>query len=225
MIKVKGTDFRTVDLKDIRDRVYFGQEKVFSQSQLDTSKDLQRAIKDGKVQVLSQESQVSPNFSIPESRPEPVVVEKIVEAPAPPPNQKLEDLMGMVADLAKQVDKLTGEKSKPPVPSLGVEAAIAGLAKQIAEIKESVNKSGNISQKLERVEKSISKLTVSGPGVRLMPPSGSSQTEEEVFVPSSFQVTDMSNNVRLESKNLGQGGTVNEALAKLKALKNDPDKI
>jgi hypothetical protein len=40
----------------------------------------------------------------------------------------------------------------------------------------------------------------------------------EIYVPSSIKVDDMANNVKLETKNLGQGNAMNQALANLKAL-------
>jgi len=231
MIKVRGIDFRTVELRDIADRVYYGQEKIFSDNQYNSSPELKKAIEAGKLFVMDHKVESYPGFKAPVQNPE------VVQPAVPVDDGKMDAILGVIRELSDKVaviQQKSGQEVMPPAATpatgTGVETALQSLAVQVAGIQEALKNKNDISssvvEQLDRVEESVRGITVSGAGVRSVETKSSRSTVgEEVYVPSSFQVDDMTNRVKLETKSLGQGGTVNSSLAKLRELnKNNNQK-
>ena len=95
MIKVKGIDFKTVVLSDLNDRVYYGQERIYSDAQYALSKDLKKYIESGKLFVLENKPENSPNFVAP---PQPAV-----QAPS---DDRLAVVLDLVNTLKDKMDNL-----------------------------------------------------------------------------------------------------------------------
>lgn len=222
-----------MELKDIADRVYYGQEKIFSDNQYASSPDLKKAIESGKLVVVEHKLESYPSFKAPS--------QTIMEAPeqvAPTPDPRMDTVLEVIKDLNEkitQIQKSSGQEVHAPRVDMGnapssVESAIQSLAIQVAGVQDYLKNRNDISsavaEQLSRVEESVRGITVSGQGVKTVSTPGTQKSDytEEVYVPSSFRVDDMANNIKLETKNIGLGGAVNSSLSKLRELKKVSNK-
>lgn len=223
MIKVKGASYRTVILEDIQDRVYFGQEKVFSDHQYSSSPLLKRSIEKGDLILLENKPDYDPHYKAP-----PITT--------PAKEEKNEEMGELVSSVMKLSDEVASIKSKiggnsEPTPQVedetqkGIYKFMEQMAIQIAGLQDKMDDRVNseVRDQLNRVEEVVSKIRIDGPGIRYSEPKViGSDSDEEPFIPSSgFKVDDMANNISLETKSIGQGSSINNSLAKLKALKQN----
>lgn len=186
-------------LPELNDTVFFGQVKTFQDVQLAKSPTLQEAIDKGLVSVLEKSGTVEPAviLSSPPVRDVPVIYPAAPEpVPTVPPEPSQTDqllglLMSKVSDLAKTMESQQSREAVGVVSS-------------------------DISEKLMHLANKIEGFRVSGPGV-MEPTLGTAVKQDEfMFVPSAIRVDDLTNNISLASRSLGQGGSVNEASAALK---------
>jgi hypothetical protein len=219
MIKVIGIDYRTVALPDLSDRVYYGQFKTFTKNQVISSDSLKIAISQKRLSIEESSEEILQILKQPIAKPykEPIVV----------------------SEKPKETEVVSTEKSIPvkeettpveivlPSKDQGTINLLNELVTKVTNLEASVSNQGTktvnaVQESISRVEKTVSGLSISGQGVTPVnasshPPKG---YKEEVFVPSSINVTDVTNNLRLETKQIGQGDSVRNSLSKLRALKN-----
>lgn len=226
MVKIKGTDFKTVELPDLKDRVYFGQEKVFSGKQYAMSNDLSDAIKSGKLLVLEHIEEGDPHFIAPPKS----IIKEIVAEPAKEvtPDPGLASVMESIKILNEQIagiSKKLNSKSTPTEMASSQESELRGAVKGLFNKMEDIQKSLDnketldVAAQLSRVEDAVKGLKVTGNNIRSVEPN--IIDEGEAYVPSSFNVSDMANNLSLKTKKLSGGGSMNDALNKLKNLKKN----
>lgn len=227
MIKVKGADFKTVLLTDIGDRVYFGQEKVFSDAQYAASKELKKSIESGKLLVLENSPEVNAGFIAPAQ-----VAPTVITAPPPTPDPALALVVEMVNTLTQKISSIESMVTNaPPIATPAVTdantdvvlGAVAQLQRKMEQVEASINNSPSISASIQdsmkEVVSQVRGLVASGPGVVSQKVVSGPAYVEEVFIPSSkIVVEDMSNHVNLEAKSLGQGNAMTNALSKLSQL-------
>jgi hypothetical protein len=204
MIRVKGTDFKTVELPDLGDRIFFGQTKSYSENAFSSSRDLAEAIKNNRVAVVSG-TEPPPSLYLSKKK-------EVTEISIPVEPSKVEE--------PPKVEVV-------PVPAPEVSSAVLDkITDVLGEIQNTLKTQREdttkaIQENTTRVEKAMAGLTISG--VNVSSPVRSTHTRvEEVFVPSTLTVTDMTNHVNLKTQEIGQGDSVRNSLNKLKKLKNQP---
>lgn len=204
MIRVKGIDFKTVELPDLGDRIFFGQTKSYSENAFSSSRDLAEAIQNNRVAVVSG-VEPPPSLYLSKKKEATEVTTSVLEIP------KVEE------SPVRQV-----EPAPAPAPEIS-SAALDKISDVLGEIQNTLKTQKEetakvIQENTTRVEKAMAGLTVSG--VNVSTPVQSSHTRvEEVFVPSTLTVTDMTNHVNLKTQEIGQGDSVRNSLNKLKSLK------
>lgn len=200
MIRVKGIDFKTVELPDLGDRIFFGQTKSYSENAFSSSRDLAEAIQNNRVAVVSG-VEPPPSLYLSKKKEATEVTTSVLEIP------KVEE------SPVRQVE---------PAPEIS-SAALDKISDVLGEIQNTLKTQKEetakvIQENTTRVEKAMAGLTVSG--VNVSTPVQPAHTRvEEVFVPSTLTVTDMTNHVNLKTQEIGQGDSVRNSLNKLKSLK------
>ena len=206
-IKIKGMSYRPVQLPELRDAVFYGQVKTYTDSQRLISPSMQAAISTGTLAVIEETAiDTSLKVLVPANIPAPAVQPVPEPVPQPVPQVSVEDL----AD--KVVAAVMSKMPVAPVVQPTVVAAVTDTThaeKMVASI--------------DALAKKIDGMVVSGPGVsvqKVLTAEEHTAAVADVFVPT-IRVDDMSNNIKLESRNLGQGGQVNSALAALRKLQQN----
>ena len=218
-IKIKGMAFRPVQLPELRDAVFFGQTKVYDDVQRSTCPSLQSAIKAGLLAVLEETPLSIPMVSpIALTTPQPLYRAPASAVPAPVP--------------APEVVQAVTVQTPPSVSAVDMDAMAARVveavtANVVAAMAAQQNKGvatqppvdNGTAQALTALSRKIDGLSVSGTGVSQQSTLDRATSVDDVFVPT-ICVDDMANHVQLETRNLGQGGQVNSALAALRDLRN-----
>lgn len=220
MIKVKGISFRTVEIPDLNDRVYFGQVKTYTKEQLSQSADLNKAAQEGKVAIITDEE-----------------LGALVPPPKPAPKKDQEELKQIVSKISSFEKKLEevssfkekGGETQPKEEEKGLSELLQKIDRKFEDMQEMVNKQSTetvkaIESSATKMEKTLSGLSVAGPGVtspaRGIRDSENRELREEVYIPGNLAVTDMANHIHLQTTSVGQGDTVRNSLNRLKALRN-----
>lgn len=222
MIKVRGSDPETVDLPDLNDRVYYGQEKLYSEAQYSRSQDLKKEIQKGRLTLIERREDVSADFKVPDYSNVP---KQVIQSPVEEPqvkedySNKLELLLKKVADLENELKEkkeskqdnsqellnqiLLAIKSSPtPSPQATPDQMVDikdHLLKLSSKI-EGISSGDPVSKNKEITEEAINKRM------------------EEIYVPS-ITVQDSQNNVNLEVRVVSQKDNMSDTLDKLKKLK------
>jgi hypothetical protein len=121
MIKLKGADPETVLITDLSDKVYYGQEKIFSESQYSRSNDLKKEIKRGRLIVVSRTPETFGGFEVPEASanqiyvPEPPRTLEPAKTPEPLESSLASSILEKFDLLLKKVESLELAKSDTPV--------------------------------------------------------------------------------------------------------------
>lgn len=216
MVSVRGMSFRVVTIPDLGDRIYYNQIKQFSEQQVSFSANLREAIAEGRVAIL-------------EGHVPPVVNQSI----------KIETigLQQVVEELKEEIQNLSSKVQEAPSPLRVVEPEI--VKESVADIKilemqkqidglcdiikqQTVATEKVIKDSVDKVANAVSTLNVSGVGVQVIQSpvqNVESSYKEEVFVPSSIVVTDMTNKVTLKTQEVGQADSSQTALNKLRMMK------
>lgn len=215
MIKIRGSDPETVDLHDLNDRVYYGQEKIFSESQYSRSHDLKREIQKGRLTLIERREENSADFKIPDSANIPKQVEIIREVPAVKENstESFDLLFKKITDLE---DQLKVKEEVKPDTSQDL------LNKILLAIKAAPDKQmGDIKNHLEKLSSKIEDLSTGVPVVKNkeITEDAINKRMEEIYIPS-ITVQDSNNNVNLEVRVVSQKDDMGDTLSKLKKLKN-----
>lgn len=224
MLKVRGADPETVDLPDLNDRVYYGQEKIFSEAQYSRSQDLKRELKKGRLFITHRGEETFADYNIPgdvllgSPQPTAQITQSNNEELKNLFNEKFEHLNNKIANLEsgvtnqKPVEVKTQEVSSTLVEQLL--AAIQSSSKnnsdaQMAEIKNHLlqlsEKMGNLSAAPVSKNQEITDENIE-------------KRMQEVYVPS-VTVQDTKNNVNLDIRVMENKDSVQDSLAKLKKLK------
>jgi len=154
-------------------------------------------------------------------------------------NKKYEELLSQIGNLTDTVKELTNkntelekayqEDSKDESPNdemLNIMSKLVGKVESLStqvESSKSVSPSADnsaLEESLKDISNKISGLNVSGPGIASTGKVDNNRDPGSVYIPD-IKVDDLSNNVKLESRSLGQGGSVSAATAALKKLKNN----
>lgn len=224
-VKVRGMTYRPVLLEDLKDAVYFGQMRVFSDQQAAGSNDLRSAIANGSLSVVDSMAvsrefrpMTCPNLTPPTSA-------TIPEAPS----QRQAASAITKAALRSDPETIDAPPEKEP-------SAVAPTAKaeptpiptQTSTADKQVEDHAGLSvviKAIEDVGRKLDAMSVSGPGVyaqAVLPVAseraGGPPSIDGMYIPD-IRVDDMSNHISLEARSLGQGGKVNSAIAALRGLR------
>jgi hypothetical protein len=249
MVKVQGSSYRKVDLPELDDCVRYGQIKIFSDSDYESSPSLKKALDNGRLTLLENREGSSVSSKKPTSLN--IEVKKPVAVVAPPPEEEVKvseekvqppEESSEYKDLLKKIEylqnQLNTKKEEKTSDTIDLEKTMAVAMEKVVEKMQQNNTtapsfSGQMGPEgsavvsaIEKLSEKIEGLSASGPGVVSVAPLGSkvqrptnTGTKEEIYIPD-IVVKDVTNNVTLDSKNIGQGGGVNEALNALRKLKD-----
>jgi hypothetical protein len=220
MIKIKSLDFRTIEIPDLGDRIFFGQTKLFTEQQVASSKDLKAAVDKGRVSILS-DLDGYPTYKEPPAPIVPPIPVKVVEQQPPPPQVDLElsQLRDKLSEVTEKLERATTTPEPPPQNDVleRLVTTVGDMQKALAA--QSTDTVKAVQESTTRLEKSLSGISASGPGVSRVITHTDRGPKEEVFIPSLLSVTDMTNNIQLQTKVVGQGDAVRNSVNKLKDLK------
>lgn len=235
MVHVIGNNYRKVELRDLNDFVYYKQQKVYTDSQLEHSRDLQAEIKKGSLTVLSKTDDKSGTFSIPtvliptsvsptdspvssidSSKIDTVLdriqgIEKTLSMPTVPVAQSTES--STVQSLLDKVGRLETEISRLNSAGPATMGPVIDALKKLEDRIDQKSVGGDLIKKLEDILNKASDKVIqpSGQQLELMRP-------EDVYVPS-IMVEDANTHIKLDTRKIETGDTVSDSLKKLRELK------
>lgn len=233
MIKVRGSDPETVDLRDLGDKVYYGQEKVFSESQYSRSADLKRELQKGRLTVIERREEASADFKIPvhQSAPKETVVKEVVVKEVKTSDPLMELLLKKMSDLEtglKNKQEVKQEVKQEPKSEISNDllnqillaiksAPVPTVATQDSGLDAIKGHLEKLSSKIEDLSLSSSENT-SGKNKEITQ-EAIDKRMDEVYVPN-VTVHDSNTNVNLEVRVINKEESMTDILAKLKKLKN-----
>lgn len=232
MIKVSGAVTEIVPIPDLGDKVYYKQEKTYSEAQYHKSLDLQREIQRGRLRVISRTPEDYSNFKPPESVDMPEVpgatgasievssllehiksLEKKLEENSKPQEEKPIENPKQNELILKLMDKIEDLESKlaatPQADNTKLLEAIERLEKKKPD-----NDNPEILQKLEDI---VSRAPTATGGVPKDTRSAK-QIEEDIYVPK-IKVEDGTSHIKLKTRTVESGSSVNSAAEALKKLR------
>lgn len=226
MVLVIGNSHEKIELKDLKDCIYWKQQKVYTDDQFERSPDLQRAWKKGSISILKKADDHVGSFNISTSS---VSSSSPVSPPAvSAPDERITDLL----DRIKGLEKSLSEKQAAPVA--GDTESIKILIEKISslESKLSGDRSTDVTPLLkavENLEKKVDSSSISGLIDRIESALSRSPGEvkkeefvgrpDEVYVPN-VSVEDANSHVKLNVRKIESTDSVSESLRKLKELKS-----
>ncbi len=221
MIKIRGSDPETVSLPDLNDRVYYGQEKTFSEAQYSRSQDLKRELQKGRLTLIERREENSAEFKVPDSIDIPKQVEVIREVSVVKESStdSLDLLLKKITALEEQLK--AKESVKPDISQdllnqilLAIKSAPSLVApdNQIGDIKDHLEK---LSSKIEFLSSGVAPIVKN----KEITEEAINKRMEEIYVPN-IMVHDSQNNVNLEVRVVSQSDNMSDTLGKLKKLKN-----
>lgn len=220
MIKIRGSDPETVDLPDLNDRVYYCQEKTFSEAQYTRSQDLKREIQKGRLILIERREENSAEFKIPDSINIPKQIEVVREVPVKEnPSESLDLLLKKITDLEVKLN--AKEEAKPDISQDLLNQILLAI-KSVPPPVVPDTQMGDIKTHLEKLSSKIESLS----GVAAPITKNKEITEEavnkrmdEIYIPN-ITVQDSQNNLNLEVRVVSQNDSMGDTLIKLKKLKN-----
>lgn len=246
MVFILGNSAKKVELNDLRDVVYYKQQKTISNSDYERSSDLKREIKSGRILVLKETNDSTPSGSVkdtghnflqservcsPTDRmvASPVVVEKEVirevivekEVPANLDNSKLDLLLNKLLSLEAKIN----ESPKEDKGTL-FEGFMASVEERLGNIEggslrdssKGISTDTKIDTLIDLIKSGVlSNGTPSSPNIK---DYAKPKTVDEVYVPT-IRVEDANAKVNLQTRVIEGGSQVNDALSALKAMKNN----
>lgn len=218
MIKVVGSVADIVPLPDLNDRVYYRQEKTYSEEQYKKSLDLQREIQKGRLLIVSRTDEKFADFKIPASSDNPPesgdslvtqliagirgLEKSILRQMAAGDNALMQRLSQRIEGLEKQVKGGSG-------------AGNPDVLEAIQKLEERVEASEGASV-LDRLE-DIIKNAPRGPVVTAEAVEEQA-AQDDVYVPT-VTVEDASSHVNLKMRTVEKSSSVDSAAEALKKLK------
>lgn len=223
MYHVIGNSPKKVELKDLKDCVYYKQQKVFSDSQYHSSVDLKRAIERKTLIVLKKSEDNTGSFDV-----NTAIISSDIKTPEPASNPKIDLLLEKINDLENKI------KSQPsPVSPDKDQDALSAILERLERLEKnpsSVDLS-YIQEALKNIETRMQDNKSDGLLEKLetiINRSGSSaapvQEEEairveDIYVPN-IRVEDANSHINLEVRTINGGDSVSDSLRKLKELKS-----
>jgi hypothetical protein len=225
MYFVIGNSPKRVELKDLNDCVYYKQQKVFSDSQYQSSVDLKRAIERKSLIVLKKSEDSTGSFDA-----DTVIVSSDIKSPEPESSPQVDLLLNKIRDLEKRLenqppstpashnndalaiilDRLERLEKSPAAIDTSAMTSIQEALKGI-ETKMQDNKSDGLLEKLEGI--------ISRSGGSSTPVQEENRRVEDIYVPN-IRVEDANSHIKLEVRTIDTGDSVSDSLKKLKELKS-----
>jgi hypothetical protein len=240
MIKIQGSSFKKVEIPELNDCIHYGQVKTYSESQYSRSPSLAKGIKLGHL-ALTEGSTPAETPSVAPKQEKPKQEKPKQEKPkqekpkqekpkqekpkqSPSENEKL--LEKQILELKQQLSDSKEEKPDGALKGMMEEmkselmGKFSDLSARVEELPaqatETATPSGGTEIALQQISRKLDSMQFSGPGIRQN--NDAAKIKEEVYIPD-IAVTDMSNHISLQSKDMGSGGQVNESLAALRKLR------
>lgn len=247
MYLVIGNSPKKVELKDLKDCVYYKQQKVYSDDQYRKSSDLQNAIKRNNLIVLKQSEDKNASFDIPtigvpseieikNSSSEKYDMDELLERirSSSPDIQKFDQLIDRIQNLEKALQKKEGKLEISTNENL-FEKLLERLDK-LEKNSSSNNVSDNsslelIQESLKNLEAKIHKKSkgddileklediISRSGTGIISKEEENRRVEDIYVPN-ITVEDANSHINLEVRTVEKSDNVNDSLKKLKELKS-----
>jgi len=223
MFYVIGNSPKKVELKDLNDCVYYKQQKVYTDSQYESSVDLKRAIERKILIVLKKSEDTTGSFDINTS-----IIPSETKTPEPGSSPEVKVLLEKIRDL-ESVIKSQSNLSSPSSQNNDALAVILDrlekLEKNPASIDLSViqealkniesrmqsNKSDGLLEKLEGI--------INRSGGKSVSIQEDNRRVEDVYIPN-IRVEDANSHIKLEVRTIDSGDSVSDSLRKLKELKS-----
>lgn len=225
MYFVIGNSPKKVELKDLNDCVYYKQQKVYSDSQYQSSVDLKCAIERKSLIVLKKSEDSTGSFDV-----NTVIVSSDIKAPEPESTPQIDFLLSKIKDLEERLKNQPSsipashtndalaiilerlerlEKNPASVDSsaiTSIQDALKGIETKIQN-----NKSDGLLEKLEGM---INRSGGGGVSVQ-----EDNRRVEDIYVPN-IRVEDANSHIKLEVRTINTGDNVSDTLKKLKELKS-----
>lgn len=225
MYFVIGNSPKKVELKDLNDCVYYKQQKVFSESQYQSSVDLKRAIERKSLIVLKKSEDSTGSFDA-----DTVIVSSDIKSPKSESSPQIDLLLNKIRDLEKRLesqppsspsshnndalaiilDRLERLEKSPAAVDVSAMTSIQEALKGI-ETKMQENKSDGLLEKLEGI--------INRSGGSSTPVEEEDRRVEDIYVPN-IRVEDANSHIKLEVRTIDTGDSVADSLKKLKELKS-----
>jgi hypothetical protein len=214
MYLVIGNIPRGVELKDLKDFIYYKQQKVYTEVQYDSSRDLQREIKSGSLTILKKTDDKSGSFDIPSfglTNPSPA-------APVVADDSKMDTILERIDNLERTIS------SRESVPAQVIERTVGDsphaeiiqeLADSVRKLEEKIDSRSSNSEIFDRLEDIINRA----PGGAAKEQSQEPMTPEEIYVPNVI-VEDGHSHIKLDVRTIDSGDSVSDSLKKLRELKS-----
>lgn len=232
MIKVVGAVADIVTLPDLNDRVFYRQEKTYSEAQYHKSFDLQREIQRGRLRVISRTSEKFSEFKIPDPVDSPEN-QAVTGSPASV------DVQALISHIQVLEDKISQQQAQAaPSSPEGVEnPLILKLLEKIESLEGRLSQAtqADNSELLEAVKRLESRVT-SNESTDIMKkledivtraPNTSGtlkdtrtakEIEEDIYVPS-IKIEDGSSHIKLKTRTVEKSSNVNAAADALRKLR------
>lgn len=212
MFLVIGNIPRGVELKDLKDFVYYKQQKVYTEAQYDSSRDLQREIKSGSLTILKKTDDKSGSFDIPFfglTNPSPA-------APVVADDSKMDTILERIDNLERAISSREPILSQVEGDSPHTEV-IQALADSVRKLEEKIDSRSSNNEIFDRLEEIINKA----PGGAAKEHPQEPMTPEEIYVPN-IVVEDGHSHIKLDMRTIDSGDSVSDSLKKLRELKSKP---
>lgn len=227
MVKVIGAVAEIVPLPDLNDRVFYQQEKSFSEVEYNKSRDLQREIKRGRLRVLSREDEKFSDYST----PSPTEIEIKQNIKKDQDQKESQELIAHIQNLERKISE------KPQQQVSEDNSLIFKLLEKIDQLENKLSQvtntdSSKLTEVLEKLENKISTQENDALIKRLeniisnAPDSTKSKqiqnnisSDDEIYVPS-IQVEDGSSHIKLKTRTIEKSSNVDAAAEALRKLRN-----
>lgn len=225
MIKVSGAVTEIVPIPDLGDRVYYRQEKTFSEEQYHKSLDLQKEIQRGRLRVISRTPEDYSNFKPPEPTNVPgitgtatssadvgVLLDHIKKLEQKISDKKETENTGDNSLILKLMGKIESLEAKLAATPQADNSALLNAIERL-ENKATNNNNPEILKKLEDI---VNKAPAASSVVK--DTRTASQIEEDIYVPK-IKVEDGTSHIKLKTRTIESGSNVASAAEALKKLR------
>lgn len=224
MIKVIGAVSEIVPIPDLNDRVFYKQEKTFSEAEYQKSLDLKKEIQRGRLVVVSRVQEKFSEFEVPPESNIPanskvkidnsVEVSKIVDM-VKSLETRLEGMSPGSSDLL-WVDKLL-QKIESLENRLS-QITSTDNAELVEAIKRLENRFNETDSQL--ISKKLEELVSRGAILNQSQKESTKTTPEEVYVPN-IRIEDGSSHIKLKTRTIEKSSSVEDAANALKRLRDN----
>jgi len=224
MIRVIGTSPRKVPLKDLNDSIYYRQQKIYSDSDHQRSKDLQREIKAGNIMVLSEVKEKVPGTQDLEYSTAELGTNATTKSPT-----ELSSLMQKLMEMDQAIKNISGVSDGPKMDTAEISAKIKSLEDKLGGmggvpeglLKEILDKLGDKLEKNSKVDDLLNRFEVILGRAGTAPmASQTPHTEpiDQIYVPR-VTVEDAKTHIKLNMRTIENGSEIEASLKKLRELR------